>query len=179
MDKIYVVYGTTYDLRYIGETDLMPLKAFSTRQKAEDYAIEVAKQSLDKEKAKPENRVCEYNEDKLMAIFREDLYGTYVLIDELDVVRPEDVETHAYIIFGTVNKEDDPDHRPFKLAYADSYEASLDMLREAYRNIIKYDINNHSIAYETMEGLGQRYINKIYDGDEWFFELRVVGIDIN
>lgn len=178
MDKLYIVYGTTYDYSYAGDIDFQPMKAFASRKDAEAFAIKTARESFDKNQTEQTNRECEYDMDgNLRSIHREDFYMTNVNIEEVDIVG--DVETRAYIVFGTTDKYDDPDLRPMPLAFDDTAEASLYMLRNAYESIIKNNINDHSIVYDTMDGHGQGYVNIIYDGDEWSFELRIVYMEIH
>lgn len=187
MDKLYIVYGRDYITFTMGDTEGDIFGLFKTREEAEDYAIQRAHTSFNTFNEKEPQ--CRYNNGNLVWICGEEDYytkPTEIGIEELTFIKakPNEIldktgETTVWITFGTLDREDCPEHYPLPMAFENPREASSYMLMEAYKNFIKFDTPTEDIMFYTNKFGGEDLVNKIFDGEDWMVELRLVPLGID
>lgn len=175
MEKIYVVYGCTYDIYNHGngqEGEI--LGVFRSQIDAEDFAISKARVSFDKYDTRPWNREFWYSDQlsggNVFAIFDEDDYRTWVDVMEVDYDDDFSVP-NASIIFGTLDREGNgTELYPLGKAFLSEMEASLYMIDEA---ISEMNEQNIPITNRSIDFNDAGFISKIHDGVDWQVELRM------
>lgn len=175
MEKIYVVYGCTYEVYEHGNgQEGQILGVFRSQIDAENFAIKEARESLDKYEAQPWNRECWYDDQldgrNVFAIFDNDDYRTWIDVMEVDYDDDFSVPI-ASIIFGTLNREGQgSEFYPLDKAFISEMDASLYMIDEAVSEMNEQGIpiRNRSINFNDAG-----FISRIRDGVDWQVELRM------
>ena len=182
MDKLYLLHGQTCQNILYGELDHQPLRLFRDYREAENTLIKTARLSF----YPADLRRCQYyNDGTLKSIYSlASDHPTVLTITELrfDISPLNPNPDKAWVIFGTLDSEHF-EHEPFHTAYSDPLDASLDMMREAYFAFENLNVPNKNILYYAngcagLEHYANDVVNKIFDGENWKVELRLVQMHI-
>ena len=179
---IYAVYGQTSQRYALGDLDYALYGVFESRKDAENFMITFARKSFDyydkKTTYSPCRRLCEYNHAGELLQIHGDNFDNAQTDMRIREIAYDSNSRSAWLIMGTVDAEQFPEHEPFSSAYDNPVTASTAMLREAFFSIDDLGIPNNDIVYSNSRNYPDDFVSKIYDGENYKVELRLVKMPI-